>query len=432
MAITDSTPFAPAKGDIPLEPLKITWRLHVLTSPDRRFRGRTLEIGAAPLRIGRSGAGETSVAIDDPLLSREHLELRLTDRGDAVDLKDLGSRNGTFRGGVRVPAAVLGHDAVLRCGSTVAILEADFADAEPLQAPTAELPGLSAAVQQLRAQLEKAAKARGPVALFGPTGAGKESALKELVRRSERSGPVVRLACAGQTAERMGMVLSALQEQSVGGWLVFEDLLALPAAAQALLPLILDAAQQDPAAARVACISGETAADLANGERLRPDVWARLRTAAIAVPALKDRRADLAELADAVAAPPSAFPSWRLCLDAEVWEALAMRAWPYGLHELRADLLKASAVVGLQPLTLPQWRQSTGAEGEQVAERQEAVLDRATSAPDPETLRRLLQRHGGNVERVAEHFGRHRKQIYRWIDRAGIASTELDRMRRGA
>ena len=54
-----------------------------------------------------------------------------------------------------------------------------------------------------------------------------------------------------------------------------------------------------------------------------------------------------------------------------------------------------------------------------------------SEAPDANALHRLLARYQGNVERLAIHFGRHRKQVYRWMERAGIDELALQHYRRG-
>lgn len=432
MTTTDSTPWASITCGPSIEPVQIFWRLHFLTSPDRRFRGRRLEVGSTPLRLGRAVFGDGGVAIDDPLLSREHMELRLSERGDAVDLRDLGSRNGTFRAGIRVSSAVLGRDAVLRCGSTVAILEADLDHEATADTPTPEIPGHSAVARKLRAQIALAAAGSGPVALLGPTGAGKEFAVKELIRRSDRSGALMRLSCAGLTPERLSALIPDLIDKCANGWLVLDDLLALPIPAQAVLPPLFDFSSHDGAAPRVVCISAEQLADFSDAKRLRPDIWARLRPLVITMPGLQERRADLVELADAVVSSPAQGDSWRDRLDADVWEALALRAWPYGLHELCAELRKVANLAEPGPITATLWRQCTLDAADLQGKHLEALQDRSSVSPDAELLRRLLKRYAGNVERVAEHFGRHRKQVYRWMDRAGIGSAEIAQWRRGS
>jgi len=68
--------------------------------------GRTVVVGRAVT---------SDVPIYDPTISRRHAELRLTDGG--VQVKDLGSSNGTFLNGARVTEAVAGENDVITFGN---------------------------------------------------------------------------------------------------------------------------------------------------------------------------------------------------------------------------------------------------------------------------------------------------------------------------
>lgn len=65
------------------------------------------------VRVGR--AGTNGIVVDDDLVSAEHLELRRN--GDAWEVVDLGSTNGTFLDGVHVTRATLGRESSLRLGA---------------------------------------------------------------------------------------------------------------------------------------------------------------------------------------------------------------------------------------------------------------------------------------------------------------------------
>jgi transcriptional regulator of acetoin/glycerol metabolism len=64
----------------------------------------------------------------------------------------------------------------------------------------------------------------------------------------------------------------------------------------------------------------------------------------------------------------------------------------------------------------------------EVAEVAEEDVEEKAQLPPREELEALLVEHAGNVTLLAEHYGRHRKQIYRWLRRHGL---EADRYRRG-
>ena len=81
-------------------------RRHVLVHGTREF-----DLYEGENVVGRESTA--SVRIDDPSISREHA--RITVAGRRATLEDLGSKNGTFRTGVRVkaPVELVGGDEVL-------------------------------------------------------------------------------------------------------------------------------------------------------------------------------------------------------------------------------------------------------------------------------------------------------------------------------
>ncbi|MCC7536835.1 MAG: FHA domain-containing protein, partial [Deltaproteobacteria bacterium] len=64
-----------------------------------RYMGHDIEVPAGPdFVIGRSA--QCQLAVDDPLVSRRHVLVRV--RGEAAEVEDLGSRNGVYLNGVRL------------------------------------------------------------------------------------------------------------------------------------------------------------------------------------------------------------------------------------------------------------------------------------------------------------------------------------------
>jgi hypothetical protein len=63
-----------------------------------RYQQHNLELAPGQFLIGRST--ECQLSLDDPLVSRKHARLVVTD--DAIFVEDLGSRNGVLVGGVKI------------------------------------------------------------------------------------------------------------------------------------------------------------------------------------------------------------------------------------------------------------------------------------------------------------------------------------------
>src|SRR5688500_17339968 len=93
------------------------------------FSGRPIAAMPAGGRLAAGRAVESDVTLTDPTISRRHAELRSDD--GVLLVRDLGSRNGTFRNGQRVDVAQL------RAGDSVTFgaLTLRIADVAPAQAP---------------------------------------------------------------------------------------------------------------------------------------------------------------------------------------------------------------------------------------------------------------------------------------------------------
>jgi hypothetical protein len=84
-----------------------------LLTAKEQIKTRSFDVDSFPFKIGSGMLIETS--FPDPMVSREHAAIRLTDEGRYV-IRDLGSRNGTVVDGVPLKP---GDDAALRNGSRI-------------------------------------------------------------------------------------------------------------------------------------------------------------------------------------------------------------------------------------------------------------------------------------------------------------------------
>lgn len=80
--------------------------------------GQRLPLSPPGIVIGRSN--DADLRIDDPGVSRRHVEIRVMDgeSGPRVSVADLGSTNGVLVNGKRVEQATIGDGAVVRIGNT--------------------------------------------------------------------------------------------------------------------------------------------------------------------------------------------------------------------------------------------------------------------------------------------------------------------------
>ncbi len=445
-ATTQTVPRRIANSSIPAP---CGWQLHVLCSPDLTQVGRPQTLRPGTTVIGREPGSQTSAThylpIADSALSRSHAAILLRDGNETFEVEDLGSRNGTALNGRPVAGRATGqHGSVLRCGQIVAVVE--MQPTANASQPTEAIAGLSAAAQTMRAAIAATAVDARPVAIFGETGAGKERVAEAVHRASGRRGPLVRVNVAAVPdslfeAEFFGHAKGAFSgagearagwvQQAHGGTLVLDEMGELNLSLQAKLLRVLEDRALRPLGARadvaidvrfVASTNADLAARAQAGT-FRADLLARLRAHEIVLSPLRDRRPDLASLADLVV-PLPAGRHWHANWTADAAEVLALYDWPDNLRELdrvfrKLALLPRVVDVGDLPLALVEAVNRAARAPAAVS----PVPDR--EAPTREVLLETLRDCGGNVERAARELGRDRKQLYRWMQLHGVDAQML-------
>ena len=350
-------------------------------------------------------------------VSRKHARLRT---GTPVTLEDLGSDNGTYIDGQRLPAGPqpLGPGQVAQLGAAMLILQGDLgAPAAPRPAPAADFERFLALI----------AKSPLSVLVVGETGAGKELAAEALHRGSRRaSGPMVRLNCAAfpQTlleGELFGYEKGAftgasqakpgLIEAAHGGTLFLDEVGEMPAATQAALLRVLESREVlrlgalRPVGVDVRLVSAtnrDLEAMVAAGT-FRRDLYYRLAGVTVRVAPLRARRDRIVSLARtflaegaraAGVAPPT--------LTGAAIARLMRHGWPGNVRELRNAMERALAVCEGRPI-----------------EPGHLLLDAAGGAPEPDERQRVIDALAaaeGNQTLAAEILGVSRRTLIHRIE----------------
>ena len=301
------------------------------------------------------------------------------------------------------------------------------------------LIGRSTAMIDLRRRLRTVGPAETDVLITGPTGAGKEvvaRALHDLSSRARR--PFVVIDCAAIPAQLMeselfgheqGAFAGAMRartgkfEHASGGTVLLDDIAALTPALQGkLLRLIEDRTvsrlgsnEVHPLDIRVlATARVPLEAEVAAG-RFRADLLYRLNVVTLEVPALDQRREDIALLflrllteaaarhrIEAVPQVPPAFLT-----------ALGSRDWPGNVRELRNAADRFALGLGLDG----------GGEGETAAGQATVRLADRVAAFERREIEAALAAHGGALRPVYESLGLSRKSLYEKILKLGIDKT---------
>jgi sigma-54 dependent transcriptional regulator, acetoin dehydrogenase operon transcriptional activator AcoR len=417
------------------------WALTVLHSPRREWLGRSVPLGRQ-LRLGR-GAGEVDLQIDDPKLSRVHA---LVSRAGLVfEIRDLGSRNGTFINGERVERHSLTAGDVVRVGDTLFEIgpEGPRPPAEPGD------PLLVARSASLIAAVEAAdrvAPSDLSVLLLGETGTGKEVFARRVHGRSGRRGAFLAINCASLPRELVESTLfghkkgaftgatsdsDGLFAQAQDGTLFLDEVGELPAHQQAKLLRVLENHEYLPVGSTrvvqsnariIAASNADLDAEIASGG-FRADLYARLAGTVIRLPPLRSRRRDILALAESFFSELAPGEVFRLSASAA--EKLVLHPWPHNVRELRGVMQRLTL---LQPAggevsrrTIESALDSLLRGGRAaVSPEQRSTRGPRGAMPGREELVARLAALNGNVNRLAEQYGKDPKQIYRWLKRHGL------------
>ena len=419
-----------------------TW-VRVVHPPELEREHAIDDAGAV---LGRESAAGVLV-IDHPTVSRRHARVERDRASGSWRVRDLGSHNGTAVDGVPIgtdDVATLADGGVLRLGDVLAVLESS-PEREPSDEPDLadELPGRSAAVRALRRAIVRAASDPAPVLVLGETGTGKERVARELHRLSRRAGRLIAVNCAALSpqlveSELFGHVRGAftgatetqagLFRAAHGGSLFLDEVGDLPVDLQAKLLRVIQEGEIFPVGSarsvqvdvRILSATHRDLAAAASTGTFRLDLYARLALWEIRVPPLRGRRADLlgwiSHLHGRWRAQRAGGPS-ALAFEADAAEALLLYAWPDNLRGLERLVHELGVRTGAVPFgidELPRWLPRAPAAPVGAARR-----DRPTTR---EQLEEVLRAHGGSVPAVAQHYGRSRRQVYRWIHDLGLAA----------
>jgi DNA-binding NtrC family response regulator len=297
-----------------------------------------------------------------------------------------------------------------------------------------EMLGRSLVMQRLFTRLRQAAQHLRLVTIEGEAGTGKLLTARTL----HGLGPAADAAFVSCPASRfLSAETQTLLEEARGGTLVFTRIGELTAAQQSRLVDFLGWWEQRSGRDGQGFLPRQifvTSTKLlrqmsANGE-LRPDLSYRLTAIRFELPPLRERREDIAPLADwFVVRHGAAHGKPMRGLGPGTLQRLITHAWPGNVRELETVMTNAAMDCPgqwIRPIDIPPLAAVQPATESRIA-------DLMMAAGDDPNLDRMILRHishvltrtGGNKLRAAQLLGISRSTLYRLLASGGLASQSV-------
>jgi DNA-binding NtrC family response regulator len=425
-----------------------TRRLHgcelsVVRGPDK---GKKVSVTTQRFRVGALPGNE--LTLTDPAVSGHHFELLL--EADGYRLRDLGSKNGTFVGDLRVRDVLLPDKAHIDIGDTRIRFRTGGADIDVPASPKlgfGPLVGGSLAMRELFAELARIAEHGSTVLITGETGTGKELVAEALVEAGPRAKkPMVVVDCSALApnlveGELFGYEKGAFTgaitaragafERADGGTVFLDEVGELPLDLQPRLLRVLERREVKrlggPAPKKIdihiIAATHRTLEEQVNQGTFRADLFYRLSVVNVRVPALRARPDDVEILArHFLEALPNADAR---VLDAATLERFRRHPWPGNVRELRNAIERL--VVGSEPLgpaALDAPSSAAGAGPVDLATPFRVQKDRLVRDFEHRYAKALLEHSPGNIARAARKAGLDRMAVIKLLARHGLLEDD--------
>ncbi len=295
------------------------------------------------------------------------------------------------------------------------------------------LVGRSPAFQRMLAMVARVAPAEASVLLLGESGTGKELVARAIHDASPRADkPFVAVDCSGITetlfeselfghergaftgaiARRVGLI-----EAAGGGTLFLDEVGDIPLPMQVKLLRLLETGtyrrvgSTEPRTADIRLVSA-THRDLramVESGRFRQDLYFRLNTFPVELPALRERATDIPLLVESLLARVAA--GRKLTMAADAMELLRGYGYPGNVRELRNILERASLLCdgdAIQPAHLPE-----EVRGSRVDHKAVGGAPASLKELEYQTLEARLAQHRGSRRALAAELGISERTLYR-------------------
>jgi transcriptional regulator with PAS, ATPase and Fis domain len=402
--------------------------------------GRSVRIDRPVFIIG---TGETAdLRLTDPTVSREHLRLFLTPSG--LEIRDEGSKNGTWIGGLRIKDTLATQATSIKIGTTSIAMSLESGPLEIALSDSdrfGKAIGVSACMRNVFALLERASESDVTVLLEGESGVGKEVLAQAVHTRSARSaGPFVALDCGAIPpalieSELFGHEKGAFTDatrssagsfaQAEGGTIFLDEIGELQLDLQRKLLRVLEQREVRPLGSehvvsvnvRVIAATNRRLSEAVHNNEFRQDLFYRLAVARVVIPPLRDRPEDVLPIAKAFLTAAS--NGKEVELPADFAAMLSAYHWPGNVRELR-NVIDRYVHLGLRDTSslFDANRQDLAPSSTDLSLLPyHEARRRAVDAFERAYVPKVMERAGGVVARAAEMSEVGRASFYRMLER---------------
>lgn len=309
------------------------------------------------------------------------------------------------------------------------------------------LVGQSPAMRRVMTLIEQVAPSSASVVIVGESGAGKELAARTIHELSpRRAGPYIAINCAAlpetlMESELFGHERGAFTgadrrregcfELANGGTLLLDEIGEMKPELQAKLLRVIEdgrirrlgGSAEVVVDVRVIASTNRDLDTAIREGRFREDLYYRLNVFLVELPALAERRDDIALLVEHFLqqiAPPEG--KTVAGVEAEALELMKSYRWPGNVRQLR-NVIERALIVTRGPLIgvadLPAELRRGGAASGAFEIRLGASLDEV----ERELIKRTIEYAGGNKSRAAEILGVSLKTLYNRLERYGAKAA---------
>ena len=296
----------------------------------------------------------------------------------------------------------------------------------------------------IRKTVEKIAPTDASVLITGENGTGKDVLAKEIHAHSLRAGKPMVAVDAGAITETLfeselfGHVKGAFTdahtdhvgkfEQADGGTLFLDEIGNIPLHLQAKLLRVIQnrsvvrvgGTKAIPVNIRLICATNMNLEQMVREGRFREDLYYRINTVHIALPALRERREDIVPLAQ-MFLEQFARKYHRLLsgLDESAKTALQSACWSGNIRELQNVMEKAVILGEAKNLTAKDLQIESPSRG--IGMTSEAgTLKAVDDAEEERLVRQAMDRTGGNISAAAKMLGVSRPTLYAKLKKYGL------------